>query len=474
MSVPRKILFVTPHYPPSPSVGTQRMVRFIKYLARHGWQVYVLTQKESYYPPQSIISANGIPEENVHVIRTGKLDPFRVWAQVKSLLKKKGSTPVAETPRQSKNPGKTPATSPPKPATKKRSVVYRFIDFITRMMQYPDRENGWIGSVLWHTWRLLRTENIPFVLASSPPHSPYLVLNFLRSIRRFTYVVDFRDPWARSQWSKETRHLHEKISRQLDIWFEQRTLKRADIVLFNNQVLYEEYQQCYPHFHLENKSLVLTNGFDAENVDAQTLLAPRQTRGEQEIVIIHAGTLYKKRDPRNIFEALIQIKQENPEQARRIRLKFLGHVTPDLRYLYTFVKEQGIDDLVQFLPPKPYEAALQEMAAADWLLILQPVTRIQVPAKFFDYLIIPRPIWGVVEPDSISERLIRELHVGQVSYNNDKTSLLEFFRYILTEPRPAFQPDAERLQHYMVENIVQRLENVLLGQPQNREVVVEH
>ncbi len=475
MSNAKRILFVTPHYPPSPSVGTQRMIRFIKNLARRGWDVFVLTQKEEYYPLQSIITENGIPQERVHVIRTAKWDPFRLWGTMKNILRggKKSSSdtnrPTRDASNNSNN-GKRKST-PARPQN--RSVLFRIIDFITRMMQYPYRENGWMWSVAWHTWRIVRKENIPVVFASSPPHSPYLPLNVLRSVMGFRYVVDFRDPWARSQWSRETRTLYEKVARRLDIHFEQRTLRRADAIVFNNEVLFEEYQRSYPSYHLEQKSVVLTNGFDPDVGDETVIFGERHTRGEPDIVIIHAGTLYKKRDPRNIFSALLTLREEMPTEVQRLRFKFLGHVTPDLHYLFDFVKENELEQQVEFLPPRPYQQALQEMMNADWLLILQPVTRIQVPAKFFDYLLMPRPIWGVVEPDSISERLIQQLHVGRVSYNDDPESILQFFRHVLSEKQSRFAPNQENLEQFMVPNIVARLENVLLNTHHHEEPVLE-
>ncbi len=462
----KRILFVTPHYPPSPSVGTQRMIRFMKYLARDGWEVYVLTLKESYFPQQNLISEKGLPKDRIHVFRTTKFDPFVLWDKLKKVMKKKKQT-------NSENSNKQNTQQPSLPKSRqqtnaKRSVIVRVLDFVTRMMQYPDRENGWVFNVLFHTWRLTRKYQIPVVFASSPPHSPYLALNFLRKILKFQYVVDFRDPWARSQWSKETRFLHEKLYRKLDIHFEKRTIRRADTLIFNNEVLFEEYQRCYPEWKLESKALVLTNGFDPDLTDLDSVFAPRKTRGEDKIVIIHAGTLYKKRDPRNIFEALLKFKSEKPEQARRIVLKFVGHVTPDLHYLYQFVEDHQLNDQIQFLPVLPYEQALNEMMAADWLLILQPVTRIQVPAKFFDYLIIPRPIWGVVEPDSISERLIKQLNIGHVSFNEKLDSILEFFRFVSENPAPQFVPDKEVLQRFMISNIVRQLEQNLLSDATSR------
>ncbi|NOX36463.1 MAG: glycosyltransferase family 4 protein [Calditrichaeota bacterium] len=453
----KKILFVTPHFPPSPSVGTQRMVKFMKYLKQDGWEVFVLTLKEKYYPGQQIVDYGVLLDSQVQVIRTGKIDPFLWWDRLKRFFRKKRKAPTEK-------PEKATATVKPKAKPEKSqrgSLFFQIKEFVTRMMQYPDRENGWIIPVFFHAFRLIRKHKIPYVFSSSPPHSPYIALNALRRLISFTYVTDFRDPWARSQWSKEVRNLYEKTARYLDLRYEEKTLKIADVLIFNNDVLLQEYLSCYPNSGIREKSAVLTNGFDPQFTDLKQVLAPKATRGLDEIVIIHAGTLYKKRDPRKIFDAFIQFREQQPEVARRIRFKFLGHITPDLQYLHAYVQENQLSSQVEFLPSQPYEVALAAMKDADWLLILQPVTRIQVPAKFFDYLTIPRPIWGVVEPHSISEKLIHQLGVGVVSYNDSRKSLIEFFEFIGREPQPRFQPDASEMQKFMVPNIVRRLEEIL-------------
>ncbi len=455
MKAEKKILFITPHFPPNQSVGTQRIVKLIKYLRQQGWEVFVLTLKEKYYSGQAVIDYQLFLKDTVHVVRTGKIDPFLWWDRLKRRLRRNSR----------RTPFNRPASVPGAASGGKQtgSWLFRIKEFITRMMQYPDRENGWILPVFFHAFRLIRQYQIPFVLASSPPHSPYIALNALHRWVDFIYITDFRDPWARSQWSKEVRNAYEKTARYLDLRYEQKTLKTADILIFNNEVLQKEYWDCYPDSGIREKSVVVTNGFDPQLTDIERVWAPRSTRGKPEMVIIHAGTLYKKRDPYNIFQAFLKFREAYPDVGGRVRFKFLGHVTPDLQYLYRFVEEQQLQNQVAFLPSRPYQAALQEMQRADWLLILQPVTRIQVPAKFFDYLTVPRPIWGVVEPGSISEKLIQRLRVGLVSYNSVEASIMQFFHFLRTHPGPSFEPDSREMQKFMVPNIVRQLETVLLS-----------
>jgi len=457
MKSKKSILFVTPHFPPSQSVGTQRIAKFIKYLKQNGWEVHVLTLKKKYYQGRTIIDYQFFLPDSIHVVRTGKIDVFLWWDRLKRKF-----TSHRNTLGDFGSDGSTSVSSSWKaPVKKKASRIIRVKEFITRMMQYPDRDNGWTFNVLIHAFKLIRRYKIPYVFLSSPPHSQYIALNILHRFLNFIYIIDFRDPWARSQWSKQVHNFYEKTARTLDLHYEGITLKKADIMIFNNEFLQQEYLNCYPNSGIIKKSIVLTNGFDPQLVNAKQLLRPRTTRGAKDIVIIHTGTLYKKRNPIKIFKAFLKFREIHPKTSRRIHFKFVGHITPDLKYLYDYVHQQDLEDQIKFFPSQPYDVAIQQMTNADWLLILQPITRIQVPAKFFDYLTVPRPIIGVVESESISENLIQRLEVGLVSYNDSEASLMNFFSFITQTPHPEFKPNPQEMEHFMMPNIVKRFVSIL-------------
>ena len=45
----RKLLIIAYHFPPDAAVGGTRPAKFAKYLARDGWQPYILTVRERYF-----------------------------------------------------------------------------------------------------------------------------------------------------------------------------------------------------------------------------------------------------------------------------------------------------------------------------------------------------------------------------------------------------------------------------------------
>lgn len=458
---PKRVLFVTPHFPPGQSVGTQRIVKFIKYLRASGWAVYVLTLKKKYYP-RSVINYSLYLPPDIYVLRTGKIDIFGLWDGLKNALKRWGEIPASNLRRTSNRTDSLLPAEKQNSVHKNRGLLYTIKETFTRLLQYPDNDNGWVVSIFIHSFKLIKKHRIPYVVVSSPPHSPYIALNLLKTFMDFTYVADFRDPWAHSQWSRELDEPHQKIAKKWDLALEKRTIGRANILIFNNENLKEEYFKFYGPNHIRHKSFVLSNGYDPQQVGANRDITCKKTRCQQEVVIIHTGTLYKKRNPLSIFEALKKFRQEQPHNSTRIILRFLGHVTPDLEYLDQYVRQQGLADQVSFIDNKPFEAAIEDMQNSDWLLLLQPLTTIQIPAKFFDYLTVDRPVWGVVERNSISESLIKQLNIGFVSYHDSIESIIDFFRMAVSGESITYQVNRPLLDSFRVPRIVKNFETILL------------
>ncbi|RMG68932.1 MAG: hypothetical protein D6715_00980 [Calditrichaeota bacterium] len=452
----KRILFVTAHFPPNDAIGTQRMTKLMKYLHRRGWQVFVLTLREDYFPNARGDYRVYLPD-SVRVYRTGKLDPFEIWDWLKRRL---GRTGRAEAPAPGRSSSKSEHSS-----KSGSGWWFELKELVTRILQYPDRYNGWIPFIFWKAWRIIRNHRIDYVLVSSPPHSPHLPINWLHRWLRFTYIADFRDPWARSQWVRERDHLYQRLQHRLDDVFEGQTVREADLLIYNTDHLREDFEQFYGTAQLASRAFTLTNGFDPE---MKVLLGNGRMREEEaaagrQFIIRHTGNLYKKRNPEPILQALAEVKARYPEAGRRVRLEFIGPLDEALHYLHGLVESLGLEKQVAFLPSRPYLEILNQLHQADWLLLLQPGTTIQVPAKFFDYLLSGRPIWAVVEPESVGERLVREMGNGFVSYSSRPETLRAFFQQLIAGRLKPSRPRSEALERFSAQHLAEQLEEILLA-----------
>ncbi len=451
----RRILFVTAHFPPNDAIGTQRMTKLMKYLHRRGWEIFVLTLKESYFPEGRGDYRIYLPP-SIRVYRTGKLDPFKIWDWLK---RKRGHCAASRL-------DETDGGGGPHPSRKENSgMVFELKEVFTRLLQYPDRYNGWIPFIFLNAWRIIRRHSIGYVLVSSPPHSPHLPVNWLHRWLRFVYIADFRDPWARSQWTHEQDHLYQRLQHRLDAAFEAQTIREADLLIYNTDHLREDFQNHYGNRSLKGRAFTLTNGFDPEIASRLGNGQPQScTPGNnRRLVIRHTGNLYKKRNPEPILRALAQVKNRFPEVATNITLEFIGSLDRELTHLPALARELGLKDQVVFLPSRPYLEVLKQLQEADWLLLLQPGTTIQVPAKFFDYLLSGKPIWAVVEPDSVGECLVKEMGNGFVSYSSQPQTLVSFFEQLISGSLKSVPPRNELLERFSAPRLVEQLEEILLA-----------
>jgi len=451
MSPKPTILFITTHFPPSENIGTQRIVKIIKYLHRKGWKIIVLTQNEKYNSHTNDSYRFYLPE-GIEVYRTGKLNIFGFWDNLKKSVKTQKKASV------SNDQGPT-TVSQENGNGSKRSVLFEIKEIVTLLMRYPDGESGWAIPAFRKAFTLLFHRKIDYVLVSSPPHTPHVFTNLLRKLFHFKYIVDFRDPWSRSQWVTDRTHWFQRLQFRMDAHYERKTIRLADFVIFNTPNMREEFLSFYQDESLSRKSKVITNGYDPE-FGEQIQKSEQKTLaggGSDLITIVHAGTLYKKRNPESIIEALAGLKTKNSEFAKKIRLIFIGGVSPELRYLKSFISEKGLDEQIIFETKVSYQDIMQMMRSADWLLLLQPGTDFQIPAKFFDYLLTNRPIWAVVERNSIGEQMIKELGVGAVSDCQSLNELEGFYERQCAFPDKIYHPDKDKVRQFEVNRLTDEL-----------------
>jgi hypothetical protein len=283
----------------------------------------------------------------------------------------------------------------------------------------------------------------------------------LRKIINFCYIIDFRDPWARSQWQQKPKYLYQKIEKRLDLFFENQTLQTADVAIFNTDQLKKEFTIFYQNTSIPQKFHFISNGFDPE-------LRSQYTNGRTEtkksrITLLHTGTLYKRRNPQIIFDSLVEFKKTFPERAKLIDLKFIGFIGDELKYLQQYIKDNSLSENIEFYSKLSYEKIIDEMKYADWLLLLQPGTTFQIPAKFYDYLLVDKPIWGVLEKNSVGESAINRLNIGFVSNCHSPESILDFFKFITSKKTNDFIPNTSELQKYSIPFLIDQFEEIILN-----------
>jgi glycosyltransferase involved in cell wall biosynthesis len=269
-----------------------------------------------------------------------------------------------------------------------------FLTKISRKLLGP--EPVWLPRGLAAARRAVRETKPEVVITSGPPHWVHYIGLYLKCRAGLGWVADLRDPWmprgdVGSIWAKTT---------WADRHGEKQMMKHADAIISNAPLAQTILQGAYPRY--ADKIKMVTNGFDPESFQ------PVERSTTRPIRIVHTGELYVGRDPRTFLDALALLGKA-PTSDRPIHAAFLGRNTGGKFDLDAEVTKRDLEAVVSVGGQVPYHQSLQDMAAADILLMLDgPGRKLGVPAKLYEYLGAGRPILALTDPDGDSSWVLRQ------------------------------------------------------------------
>jgi glycosyltransferase involved in cell wall biosynthesis len=393
-----RVLVITAGFPPDGAVGSLRTLRLLKHLARTGSDVQVLTISPETYRAGTVIDAELLSQvpEGVRVVRARAVRPID-WLGAR--LRR---SPIQRSGAQAQ-PSNGAAERTRASAV---SVAIRSLQrACSAVFTLPDREAGWILPAVARGWASVRAYGRPDVIYSSgPPYSAHVVAGCLATMIRRPWVADFRDPWARAPW-RDDRFRFEKRAWSI---FERWIVNHANAVVFVTEANRADFAGHYGET-LARRFYVVPNGCDLADFNGLVPGPP-----SERFVLLHAGSLYGARDPSPLFRAVAAAVANGTIDAREFRIRLIGRIGVPGLDLGGLVRNLGIETLVEVVPHMPRRMVLQEMLNASALLVVQPITRVSVPAKLYEYLAAGRPILALAEPDGATAAVVAESGAGIV------------------------------------------------------------
>ena len=394
----KTVLMIAYHFPPSNSVGMQRTVRFVRYLSSFGWRPVVLTAREQDLAETPLDRAwqERLPVE-LPVYRSRVWRPLRVavklrdrWRRFRSM---RGAPRTQMPPHPKPLPQGSEGTRRPQASEFRKTWVQRWVDpwFMT-----PDEEIGWLPSAVWTGVRVVVQHKVEVVYTSGPPHSTHLIGAMLKGLTRRPWAADFRDPWTRRPWlqAADRQGLRYRLLVKLEAWL----VHYADHVVLNTESMAEEFCQFYPA-EPRDKFTAIPNGYDPDTFPVLPIVdsSPAKT-----FTVTHAGSLYRRRDPRPLLDAVARLRQQGVLQPGTFRLNLIGSLDPDFQ-VPERIQSLQLQDWVTVLPPVSYRESLGYLARSHLLLLIQPDTHLQVPGKLFEYLYLGKPILALTGAGATAE-----------------------------------------------------------------------
>jgi glycosyltransferase involved in cell wall biosynthesis len=390
------------------AAGSQRAVRFARYLPAQGWQPVVLTAKESSYESYLTLDPGllmTVPEA-LTVIRTGVVRGLTPLLELKARMTglRGGREAASATPLT--------AAAAPSVAAAARSRYGRLKDVVTDLFEIPDEQAGWLVPAVAAGLRAVRRHRIDVIYATARPWTALVVGLSLKALTGRRLVVDFRDPWMTNPF----RLGHSRVKNRVEAALENRVVRRADLVVANTAHLREEFITRFGP-RLAPRCVTIPNGFDPDElVDVKPVA--RDGAAEHAFVLVHTGFLYGKRDPRLLIDAIARLHDRGLVPRGAMRCELVGPV--ELSYdLGDVLRRHGLDSTVILHGQLSHAESLAHLAAADLALLLQPGTDTQIPSKLFEYVGMGKPIVAIAKPSSAVSAVVNEHCLGTVADAED-------------------------------------------------------
>jgi len=415
------VLLVTYVFPPAGGVGVFRAASFARYFPDEGIRLDVVTARNASAVGSDPTLLNEIPAE-VRVHRTVTFDlPFGIKKGIKKLVTR---------------------TKPANAGAEGRCFEgeENLLKRILGDVLLPDPQVTWFPVLSHAARRIVRERNIGLVLITAPPFSSVLLVEKLRKeFPDLPIVVEFRDEWLSTAidlvgFSRSARA--RRIARQI----EASAVANATAVVAVTEAARCEIRSRYMG-EPDDKFHLIPNGFDATRLPRSGSSLNPCTGGK--IIVTHIGSIYASTEPTTLVNALRSLPQKTKS---RFKFRFIGHIE-EPRFRETLLQLSDTVELSGFLPQHQALAAMNE---TDYVLLVQH-GRLNVAAKFYDYLGGGKPILATIHPEGPERRLLEELRAGWWADSRNVEGIRQLFldaaargNSFLTE----FRPDAFKIAHY--------------------------
>ena len=423
----KKILIITYYWPPAGGPGVQRWLKFVKYLPEFGIQPIVYIPENPTYP---IIDENLVKEVSgkAIILKHKIFEPYQLAAFFSKNKTKKISSGII-------------------PNQKKQSFLDKTFLWIRGNLFIPDARVFWVKPSVAYLHKYIVENNIDTIITSGPPHSLHLIGLELKQKLDVKWYADFRDPWTTIGYHKSLRLSSFAAKKHKAL--EHKILNTADTIIVTSKTTKSEFEA------ITNKPIaVITNGYDTEQVEKQTL--------DAKFSLAHIGSFLSERNPMILWESLIELIQEIPDFKAHLEIKLIGAVSQEV--LGT-ISQFGLDQYLNNLGYVSHTEAIAHQRRSQVLVLIEidsEDTKSIIPGKLFEYMVSGRPIVAIGPDDSDFAEIITNTNTGAFFKYSEKMKLksviLDFYNQFL---EGKLQSNGVGLQKYSRKNLTKELVQLL-------------
>jgi hypothetical protein len=370
----KKILIITPHYPPSNLAAVHRSRLFAQHLPAFGWQPIILTVHEDYYEEELDWNLHRLLPEGQ---RIEKVKAFKV-------------------------------TKP------------RLIGDIGLRAFYQLRKRA---------LELVQNEQIDFVYIPIPSFYASLIGPYLLRKTGVKYGIDYIDPWVHRFPGSDRLFSRHWWSTKLAEWLEPKAVKQVSLITGVAEGYYEAVLQRNPH--LQQQCITGTMPYGGEDADHKKVkefsLKPYLFTKNGKLQLVYAGAMLPKayKPLEMIFQSIVS----HQEEFSNVEFHFIGtgKLTSDANShsIKPLAEKYGLWQTIVFEYPKriPYLDVLVHLEAADAVFILGSTEPHYTPSKTYQGVLSRKPIFAILHSQSSAVEVVRKSNAGVVLDFNGEEGL---------------------------------------------------
>src|SRR4051812_6575215 len=363
----RRVLMVSPHFPPDSSAASHRVRLLVPHLEAAGWAPTVVTLARSAYEGRLDPALEGLVPESVRVVRA--------------------------------------------PAWGARA---------TRAVGVGDLGLRALTGLRRTCRALLSSERFDTLFITVYPVYPALLGAGLKSAFHVPFVLDYQDPWV-GAWGQTVGggpggdpDWKSRASRRLGTWLEPRAVHAADAIVAVSQGTIDGIVERIPAA-ARLPQAVIPVGFEPADFTLLRAGPPGNVPfdpGDGLVHLCYVGTLLPtgRGTLRLLLSALARARRVDPSAAR-LRLHFFGtsnQSSADRDRVLPVAHECGVGDAVSETPGRlDYLDALAALTNASGILLLGSSERHYTASKLFPALLAKRPILALFHEASSVVSILR-------------------------------------------------------------------
>lgn len=361
----KKILIISPHYPPSNLAAVHRSRLFAQHLPSFGWEPIILAVHEDYYEEALDWNLHKLIPEGQ---RVEKVKAFKV-------------------------------TKP------------RLIGDIGLRGFFQLRKKA---------VEIIKQEKIDFVYIPIPSFYVSLIGPYVYKKTGVKYGIDYIDPWVHQFPGSEKMFSRHWWSTQIAKWLEPKAVKYASVITGVAEGYYQGVIDRNPGLKQTCRFGAMPYGGEVRDYEQlkQLQLQPYLFSKNGKIQFVYAGAMLPK--AYKPLEEIFEYIKGHQEQFQNVEFHFIGtgkSPNDPLGYnIKPYAEKYGLWNNTVFEYPKriPYLDVLIHLDAADAVFILGSTEPHYTPSKVYQGVMSQKPVLAVLHQASTAVAVIKQSNAGCV------------------------------------------------------------